>query len=261
MERSVLAKLPSELRDRVRQMANWQTWARMNALEPSARRQTAGRVEPLLERVAQCLPLFGVFRPLVVELPDEHVTVDRGGPGTFTLRSTVRSSTVVAPTQPDVLTALAPVIRRAVDQELPVVVRVLCGGVTVSLYHSFEAVLDPAFAVYLTDLSPAPPAPREAFLARFQLLIDRLAVVGERWGVDTGTATVMKYVGSNCIWTQGNQRSLFSDAEALEEADGQYKVGMTLQLFTLNTAMTIRSTVARFQPPAYSLDQPYRRLL
>lgn len=256
----IWGQLPPELRNIVRRQTNRVTWRRMNSLEGSARRQTKGRVEPMLERVADLLPRFGSLQPLVVRLPDEEITVSNGGNGKYIVKSSVRTNPFLAMTQTDVLTALAPTIRRVVEQNLPITIDILCHQQTVFSYISHVAVLDPAFSVYMNDLR-APLGPREAFLARFSLLVDRLTIVGPPWGVATEEWSVMCYVGANPIWTKGNLRGIWEDE--VKGADGQYKEGMTLTLYIERPLgdWTIQTTIAKFQPPSYNLMGSYRNLL
>lgn len=251
-------ELGPELRDRIRRQLDWQTWGRLDRLESSARRQAARGVEPLLDRVARLLPHSCVFTPLIVHLPDEYVIIGNDVGAGFNLRSSVRPRAIEAPGLTDVLTAMAPIFRRAVDQSLPVTMDLLYKDTTVASYIG-TAVLDPTYAIFLGDLQPTPASPREAFLARFSLLADRLGTVGPLWGVGTESWSVKRYVGSNCIWSKGRFQGIWEDW--VRSAGEEYRENMTLRFFFRDTDWSVNIVIAEFNSPSYNLAGSFRNFL
>lgn len=230
----------------------------MNAASLSARRQTRGRVEPWLTRVSRFLPVAGIFSPILIHLPDEQVRVDGRR-----ISSTSRTSHVQVSTNQDVLLVLAPVLRRAVDQELNFRIEIFCHNTLISAYTSPDGQLDAANALYLRDIQPRPTA-RDAFLSRFWLLLSRLPFNGGDFRIAAGPAVAYRFSpDSSCIWEEGNvERALYTDALVTEALDQMYFDGVTLGLCVYqDQPFAMLTTVAVFTSPSYNLQQFYHELL
>lgn len=103
-----------------------------------------------------------------IRLPDERMHVENRG----SQIAMVKHGVLHTGTKEEVLTALVPVIRRAMDQQLNVRV-VAEAPFELATYSSPSFALDPPFC-YLADLSPRPATREACFVGRVRLLLDRM---------------------------------------------------------------------------------------
>ena len=169
-------KLPSDLRDSIRQRAPPQVWSAMNRAEPTAaRRQVSDMTPAFLQRVSNLMaeqegqaPL-DLHEPVSISMRGEYTIISCIA-GMFFLTSTGRADTTG--TRQEVLSRLTPMIRRAAEQQLHV--RLEQGSTSVPTppvaFESPSFRLAPQYA-YLATFHAPPPDAKSAFLQRLALML------------------------------------------------------------------------------------------
>lgn len=138
----------------------------MDRAEPRARRQyDRAQGQLFLQRISGLVAVDNV-KSVCIRLPDERMAVARRGSQV----SMFKHGVLHTGTEEEVLTALVPVIRRAMEQQLNVRV-VAEAPFDLATYSSPSFALDPQFS-YLADLSPRPATRDACFVERLRLLLD-----------------------------------------------------------------------------------------